>query len=399
MDGPAASVERVLATTSRMPFAVDEIHKLGVTGHEVTAADTFSASPGSHSRGAHRHVEVPAPTQHTEEFLVAVVDTLDRFEITWLLPMFEEVFYLAAHRDRLAAGRPGLELFFPSFDVLARVHDKVSFAGLCRDLGLPVAESITATSADELRAAVGRWDAWFARAAFGRGGLDVITNSGPLAGETDLDEIHPTPEDSWLVQEYLKGVDRCSWSVVHHGEVVLHSCYEHPLAIDNRGGIVFESVESPESLATAQTVARALNWHGQLSFDYLMTGDGVHHMVECNPRPTAGCTVATAEEFATALFDPAGLVVVPPGRKKMITAAVLRDVLKHPRNLHTDLVAARGATGVYDQKGDRLPLLYSALSLQHVLHYRKELGIDRNTREQLMATQFFDVSWDGSAIG
>ncbi|NED61291.1 ATP-grasp domain-containing protein, partial [Streptomyces sp. SID10244] len=88
-----------------------------------------------------------------------------------------------------------------------------------------------------------------------------------------------------------------------------------------------------------------------------------------------------------------------PGRKKMITAAVLRDVLKHPRNLHTDLVAARGATGVYDQKGDRLPLLYSALSLQHVLHYRKELGIDRNTREQLMATQFFDVSWDGSAIG
>ena len=41
---------RTLMTTSRMPFAVDEIRKLGETGNEVTAVDTFSASPGSHSR-------------------------------------------------------------------------------------------------------------------------------------------------------------------------------------------------------------------------------------------------------------------------------------------------------------------------------------------------------------
>lgn len=381
-----------------MPFAVDEIHKLGAMDHLVTAADTFSAAPGSHSRGAHRHIEVPAPTQHTEDFVSAVLGAIDRYEIQWLLPMFEEVFYLAAHRDRLSEGRDDLELFFPDFDTLARVHDKVTFADLCRDLGLPVAESITATSDDELAAAVGHWDSWFARAAFGRGGLDVITNAGPLAGETRLDEIHPTPDDPWLVQEYLSGVDRCSWSVVHHGEVVLHSCYEHPLAIDDRGGIVFQSVDSPESLETAQKIAKELNWHGQLSFDYLKTEDGVHHMVECNPRPTAGCTVATEEELSTALFDPGDLVVVPAGRKKAIKAAVLRDVLKHPSHFRSNTAAARGATGVYEQPHDALPLLYSALSLQHVLHYRKELGIDRNKREELMAAQFFDVSWDGSPI-
>jgi predicted ATP-grasp superfamily ATP-dependent carboligase len=392
------SEPRVLVTTSRMPFAVDEIHKLGEAGVDVTASDTFSASPGSHSRGARRHVEVPAPTQHSEDFVAAIINTIDRYEINWLLPMFEEVFYLAAHRDRLAEARPDLELFFPSFETLARVHDKVTFADLCRDIGLPVAESITTTSDDELADAVGHWDMWFARAAFGRGGLDVITNAGPLAGEMELDKIHPTPDDPWLVQEYLSGVDRCSWSVVHHGEVVLHSCYEHALAIDNRGGIVFESVDSPESLETAQRIARELNWHGQISFDYLKTEDGVHHMVECNPRPTSGCTVATSDEFSTALFNPGDLVVVPAGRKKAIKAAVLRDVLQHPSHFRSNVAAVHGATGVYDQHRDHLPLLYSALSLQHVLKYRKELGIDRNRREELMAAQFFDVSWDGSAI-
>ncbi|MBD0860809.1 ATP-grasp domain-containing protein [Gordonia sp. zg691] len=388
----------ILVTTSRMPFAVDEIHKLGVTGRDVTAADTFAAAPGSHSRGARRHLELPAPTQRPAEFVDAVIEAIGRFDITLLLPMFEEVFYLARHRDRISAAHPGAELFFPDFETLAGVHDKVDFTALCRKLGLPAAESVTTTSRDELRAATGRWPHWFARAAFGRGGLDVLTNSGPLAGESSIDDVTPTPEDPWLVQQYLVGVDRCSWSVAHHGEIVLHSCYEHPLAIDDRGGIVFESVDSPQSLAAAQTIARELNWHGQISFDYLVTDDGVHHMVECNPRPTSGCTLATAEEFDAALFDPGDLVVVPAGRKKMIKAAVLRDALKHPSHLRRNLAVAKGAGGVYDQPHDHLPLVYSALSLQHILAYRKELGLSRNKREELVATQFFDVLWDGTAI-
>ncbi|MDJ0451549.1 MULTISPECIES: hypothetical protein [Gordonia] len=393
-----ASEPRVLVTTSRMPFAVDEIHKLGETGRDVTAADTFAAAPGSHSRGARRHLVFPAPTQQTAAFIDAVIEAIGDHDINWLLPMFEEVFYLARHRDRITAAHPVTELFFPDFETLARVHDKVEFTALCRELGLPAAESVTTTNRDELREATQRWPHWFARAAYGRGGLDVLTNTGPLAGESSIDDITPTRDDPWLVQEYLTGVDRCSWSVAHHGEIVLHSCYEHPLAIDDRGGIVFESVDSPESLAAAQSLARELNWHGQISFDYLVTDDGVHHMVECNPRPTAGCTVATADEFDTALFDPGELVVVPAGRKKMITAAVLRDALRHPSHLRRDLAAAKGAGGVYDQPHDHLPLLYSALSLQHILAYRKELGLNRDTSEELMATQFFDVLWDGTAI-
>lgn len=386
----------VLVTTSRMPFAVDEIHKLGEAGNVVTASDTFAAAPGSHSRMAARHAETPSPTQDTAGFIDAVVGLIEAFDIQWVLPAFEEVFYLAAHRDRLE-GRA--ELFFPDFDTLATVHDKVRFSQLCRDVGLPVAESITVTSDAELAEAIGHWEHWFARAAFGRGGLDIITNAGPLAGETDPSDIHPTAEDPWLVQEYLHGVDRCSWSVVHHGEIALHSTYEHPLAIDDRGGIVFESVDAPETLAASQKLVEALGWHGQISFDYLVTDDGVHHMVECNPRPTAGCTIATAEELDAALFTPTGSTsVVPAGRKKMIKEAVLRDMVLHARNIRSDARAAKGAGGVYSQPHDHLPLLYTVLSLQHVRQYRKELGIDRASRQDLMAAQFFDVQWDGNPI-
>lgn len=122
----------VLVTTSRMPFAVDEIHKLGEAGNIVTAADTFAAAPGGHSRFAARHVETPAPTQAPEDFVTAVAGLIDQYQIDWLLPAFEEVFYLAAHRDRLGGAR---ELFFPDLATLQRVHDKVSFTELCHDPG------------------------------------------------------------------------------------------------------------------------------------------------------------------------------------------------------------------------------------------------------------------------
>ncbi len=335
---------RTLVTTSRMPFAVDEIRKLGEAGHDVTAVDTFKASPGSHSRCAARHLEVPQPTQETEAFIDAIVGILADQRIEWLLPMFEEVFYLAAHRDRLEGS---CELFFPDFATLAKVHDKVSFAAICRDLGLPVAESITATSPQELKDAIGRFDHWFARAAYGRGGLNILTNTGPLAGEGSVDDAVPSPDDPWLVQEYLQGVDLCSWSVVHHGEVVLHSTYEHALTIDNRGGIVFESVDAPETLATAQKICTELGWNGQVSFDFLRTEDGVHHLVECNPRPTDGCTLATPEEFSEALFGPKPPtpVVVPAGRKREIKEAVIRDMFQHLDRFRSDCQGGEGRQG------------------------------------------------------
>ncbi|MFT3661166.1 MAG: ATP-grasp domain-containing protein [Gordonia sp. (in: high G+C Gram-positive bacteria)] len=395
---PSDDAARILVTSARMPFAVDEIHKLGdEKGHHLIATDTFRETPGGHSKGVDELILTAPPTQQPDRFVDDVIAILNSERIDWLLPMFEEVFYLAAQRARIEAAAPHTTLFFPELEKLLLVNDKTRFADLCRSLGLPVAETVVCTTREQWVEATQRWENWFARAALGRGGLDVVTNTGPLAGETPVDAVTPTAAEPWLVQEYLRGTDRCSFSVVHDGEVVLHSCYEHPLTIDDRGGIVFESVDTDASLAAVQKIAAELDWTGQISMDYLVADDGTHYMVECNPRPTAGCSVATADELDTALFRPDGLVTVPPGRKKMIKAAVLRDALKNPRRVREIRAAAKGAGSVYVQDGDVMPLIYSALSLRHVLAYRKAAGKERS-REQLVAAQFFDILYDGSDL-
>jgi predicted ATP-grasp superfamily ATP-dependent carboligase len=379
-----------------MPFAVDEIRKLGELGHQVYAADTFRTAPGSHSAEVYQRAVVPAPKQETEAFVAAVADLSAREDIELLVPMFEEVFYLARHRDELPAST---RLFCPPLATLARVHDKSSFLTMCREIGVPVPDTIVATSADELRSAVGVFPQYFARAAYSRGGVELLTNTGPLAGTVGLDEVTPTPDNPWVVQAFVEGTDLCSFSVVHEGAIAAHCTYEHPRTIEHAGGIEFVSVDEPRTLALAQRVAEATGYTGQLSFDWLVHHDGSISIVECNPRPTDGVTLMAADVFVTALLEPSpDPVVVPAGVKSEIKFAMLRDMFREPSNLPKDLRELFEAPDVYHGQHDLRPFLYEVLSYSHVFAFRHHEHPHAHKHTDLVAAQFFDVEWDGSPI-
>ena len=88
----------------------------------------------------------PPPASEPLAFVAAVAELVHDESIDLVLPQFEEVFYLARHRNVLE----GLtECFFGEFDVLARLHDKASFCAFMDELGLPIAPSITARPGTE----------------------------------------------------------------------------------------------------------------------------------------------------------------------------------------------------------------------------------------------------------
>jgi hypothetical protein len=392
---------KILCTSSRMPFAVDEIRKLGSAGHEVLAADTFRTSPGSHSHGVAERVIVPAPTQDPLAFVGEVADLLVNRQIDLLVPMFEEVFYLARHRDLL---EPHAELFFATFDVLRRFHDKASFVELCDEVGVPVPHTITVTDDDQLRSALTEIPQYFARAAFSRGGVELLTNCGPLAGVIDVGAVHPTEANPWLVQPFVEGVDLCSCSIVQHGRVVAHCTYEHPKTIEHAGGIAFVSVVEPATLDYVARFAEATGYHGQISFDYLKHPDGTVSMVECNPRPTDGVALMSAEMFVEALLSPrSSPVVLEAGHRAQIDFALLRDMFREPKNIPSDFRDLFDAPDVYaggqgETKHDFGPLLYEILSYSHVFAFRHQEHGHHHKHTDLMAAQFYDIEWGGSPI-
>jgi hypothetical protein len=381
---------KLLITSSRMPFALDAIRKLGERGHEVHACDSYAAAPGSHSKQVSGHFTTASATADPEAFVGDVAAYCEQHGIELIVPMFEEVFYLAALRERL----PGVtRLYAPPFRTLAQVHDKGSFQELCEKLEIRTPQTVLAHGPDELREAIARFPHYFARAAFSRGGVGLLTNTGPLAGQLPVDEVHPTEANPWLVQEFVEGPMHCTYSCLHDGKLASHMSYRAPRQWEHSTGIQFVSVEPGDTQPTVERLGAELGWDGQMSLDFVDSGDGLM-MIECNPRPTDGVLLMAASELERGLLGPAEeTLLVGPGRSEQLDFAVLGQIFREPlaqmpSSIH-DLVTVKGTDQGWH---DSLPKLYSFLAFAH--HERMSL----RERKGLFEAMADGITWDGQQI-
>jgi hypothetical protein len=381
---------RLLITSSRMPFALDAIRKLGERGHEVFATDSYAASPGSHSRYLAGHFTTASASGDPAQFAADIERVAKENEIELVLPMFEEVFYLAAQHERLSAVT---RLYAPPFRTLAQVHDKGTFQELCDRLELRTPKTVLCHSPDALREAIERFPRYFARAAFSRGGVGLLTNTGPLAGHLSPDDCRPTEANPWLVQEFVGGPMHCTYSALHSGKVASHMSYRAPRQWEHSTGIQFLSVDPSDTLPTVEKLGAELGWDGQMSLDFIETDEGLV-MIECNPRPTDGVLLMTPEELECGLLAPTEeTLLVPAGRQEQLDFAVFAQIFKEPlreapSTIH-DLAKIHGTDRGFH---DALPKLYSFLALARF----ERLSL--RDREQLFVAMSDGITWDGQAI-
>jgi predicted ATP-grasp superfamily ATP-dependent carboligase len=354
---------RLLITSSRMPFALDAIRKLGEAGHEVFASDSYPEAPGSHSRFAAGHFVTASPSEEPEAFAADVERIAAENEIELVLPMFEEVFYLGAQHARLSKVT---RLYAPPFATLARVHDKGTFQELCERLEIRTPETLLAHSPEELSEAIGRFPRYFARAAFSRGGVGLLTNTGPLAGHLAVEDCHPTTANPWLVQEFVDGPMHCTYSALHGGRVASHISYRAPRQWEHSTGIQFLSVDPADTLPVVERLGEELSWDGQMSLDFVDTGDGLA-MIECNPRPTDGVLLMTAEELERGLLAPDDeTLLIEAGRETQLDFAVLGQIFREPLKEMPASVRDLARIGGSDRGWrDAMPKLYSFLAFAH----------------------------------
>jgi hypothetical protein len=336
-----------------MPFALGMVRKLAAEGHEIYAADDHLLSPGNHSKYLAGHFVDPSPRSDTAGFLAELERIAREQEIDVVVPAFEEAFYISTQLERLSRVT---KVFVSPFGTLARLHDKGAFERLLARLALPAPETVVVTSGEELRGATDRLDRYFARGAFSRGGISCLTNTGPLAGALELDEVHPTPD----------GETVCTFSTVHGGRVSSHLLYRIPRQRNHSTGIQFEAIDATESLRLIEPIVAELRYTGQISFEFLVTDDGLT-FVECNPRATDGLLLMPGEELAAGLLAPRPeTFVLEPGGQVQLSLAVLADGFadrldRLPESID-DLAQVRDAGGGWR---DPLPALYSALAICH----------------------------------
>ena len=383
---------RVLVTSSRNPFALDIIRKLGSTGHTVVASDTYKGAMGSHSKYAHAHAVTASPTFDTDQFVADVAEIVDRHDIEVIVPSFEEAFYLAARTHDLPEG---VRLYAGPFDKLARLHDKASFQKLVEEAGVPIPETVVATDDASLATAIERFPHYFARAAFSRGGVALLTNTGPLAGQMAVEDCHPTPEQPWLVQPFIDGPMVCTYSTIVDGRVTAHCTYTAPEQWDHSTGIAFLGADSTKTLEYVQRLVTTLDpaFTGQLSFDWV-DHDGELYAIECNPRPTNGVILLEADEFVAGLTGEAEEpAVVEAGKEREIKLAVLADAfaepLKHlPTSMHDIIHVHDVGSGWHDG----IAMMWAPASLVH------GAKLARGHHVAILEALGGDIVWNGEPI-
>lgn len=377
---------KVLVTCGRFQPATGLVRALHAAGARVDVADAYKLAPALHSHAAAEIHVVAPPAREPVRFAQDVAEIMRQRRIDLVVPAFEEGFYLAHYAGLLPA-----PLFAPPFATIARLHDKSRFAELCREFGLRTPRTMVVTSRADLRAAIGQFDDFVARPAFSRGGMVYLTNHGPRAGESTVDDCSPTPDNPWLVQEYVDGDDACSFSVARQGKVVVHCPYRPTIPAPGGFSMQFSSIEDFGSLEAASKICAEFGYDGFIGFDYRRTEDGLV-MIECNPRCSAGIFLTPADWVGEAVLgEPRELRMVGPGQRRQYDAYLLeRHMTRLPaRRIIHELLTTPDA---FMAPHDVLPALYFFISRRHWSRVAR--------REHISAGQAFaeDISWDGSPM-
>ena len=381
---------RLLITSSRNPFALDLVRKLAEQGHTVYACDTFNAAAGSHSKYLAGHEVTASPRHETPKFISDVEAIVERHQIDMVVPCFEEAFYLATRHAQLSAIT---KLYTGRFDQLARLHDKVSFQKMAEQAGVRIPRTLVAHDDASLRDAIAEFPQFFARAAFSRGGVALLTNTGPLAGQVAVEDCHPNTDQPWLVQEFVSGPMVCTYSTLHDGAVTAHCTYRAPHQWEHSTGISFLGIDGHPTLEVVRKFAEPMQYTGQLSFDFVESGDELF-LIECNPRTTDGALLMSAEHLAAGITDPsAPLTMVEPGTEIQLDFAVIAEMFKEPlkqmpKTIHDLLHVHDSSRGWHDH----MPMLWSFASLAH--------GERMSRKEQVAILEAMadDVVWNGEPI-
>lgn len=292
-------MKRIIVTGARAPVALHWARLLKEAGHRVVLADTQSLPISRPTCFKDRYVTLPRPIGKMAAYGAFWKRLLEEEQPDLVVPTCEEVFFLAALRDRYGVPLP---LLAPSLDQLAEVHDKYRFAVLAAALDAPCgppqtwlvrnagdAESLLADARNLVLKPV--WSRF----------ADRVIRRPDRARMFRMDWASGGP---WVAQAYLPGEEMSAYALAHQGRLMAMQAYRGLFRAGGGASVAFAPMEEADIAAFVMAFVRSTGWHGQVSFDFRRDAEGRPRVIECNPRAVSGLHFfAATDGLAGSLFD------------------------------------------------------------------------------------------------
>jgi predicted ATP-grasp superfamily ATP-dependent carboligase len=344
----------------------EAITALGLAGHRVELLSSNPICLGRFSRFVTRVHRAPASGADPDGYLAATIEVVKAGSIDALIPVHEQAYLFAAARKRFPAG---LGIALAEFDAFERVQSKASFASLLTQLKVAQPATEIIRSADQFAAE--RPYPFFVKAAFGTASAGVWRVDDARRRDALLLELeaHKAFADGLLAQAAVIGALERTQAVFDRGRLVASHIYRQVVEGPGGGDILKISVISAGVRETVERIGEALNWHGAISFDYILdNATGTPHFIDANPR-----LVEPMNAWLSGVDLPGALLQVslgetpavqPDGRAGVLTRLGLMGLLDaaRQRNRRRDILREIGllVSGSGRYRGSReelVPLL------------------------------------------
>ncbi len=361
---------RVLLTGARAPATLELARLVAQAGHEAHVADTdrWHVCRGSRlTAGSHR---LPPPRGGRDAYAEAVRSLVSRLGIDVVIPTCEEVFHLAAVRDRI-----GARVLCEPLERLRPLHDKAQFIDACAAAMVPAPRTLRLETAGSLRELPeGKY---ILKPRFSRFATRVRE-------WRTSDDVPALVDGAWIAQRLTPGSAFCTWSVATQGRVRAHTTYAVDATAGARGAaIAFHSVRHDAIRFWVETFIGHHRLSGQFAFDFIEGSDGLYG-IECNPRLTSGihCFRDMPEVVAALLAHettPATALIEPPAGLSFRSRLALA-IYGHRH---------RSGAGLLDAADDPWPRRLQCIAWSHLVLRALFLRTD----PRLLSTR--DIEWNG----
>jgi predicted ATP-grasp superfamily ATP-dependent carboligase len=377
-------MSNLLLTGGRSPAALELARVFHRAGHVVFMAESLRGHLSAPSRSIAQNFLVPSPRHQTAAFLDALVGIVPRQSIDLLLPVNEETFYVAMGDRRLPA-------FVEPITALRSLHNKWDFAFYAASLGLSVPESILVEDSDDLLYAFTHWRELVLKPAYSRFASRTLIL--PTINQA-LATLTFAPGFPWVAQEFIRGAQVCTYSVVHRGRITAHAAYRSEFTAGQGAPAAFQYADHPAAFEWVQAFVGAAQFTGQISFDFIENAQGAVTALECNPRAASGVhLLASHPRFAEAFFNPALPLLTPDGpNPSMLSTAMLAYALPDSLRTHTFRLWLAAFTRSRDTLFDLRDPLPALLQGRGIFHY---LSLARRHGLSPLEASTFDIEWNG----
>jgi predicted ATP-grasp superfamily ATP-dependent carboligase len=364
----------VIVTNARNRIAYNVVRSLGRRGVAVYTADFVPRSMSFASRYSRAHFIYPSPFRDPEGFLRRVIEEVQRLNADVLIPVFEETFLIAKHRERLS---PHVSMVVPDYSQILIAHNKRDWEPLARRLTIPVPASY---SPEELRRG-GLRDLRYPvfikpKQGGGAWGIQEVP-SAPILSELLARESYVGKAwDRFFIQEKIAGHTHCVGMLFNKGRLRASVGYRQLRDYPAKGGqaTLRVSVRHEAAEQAFQRLLEELQWHGPCQADFIVdAASDVPYLIDINPRLWGSLTqaIAAGVDFPHLIYQMArdgDVAPVTSFKTGVVTRwvggelAALPDRLRHAsskRDVLIDFFFPPAPTALFDDLSlsDPLPFL------------------------------------------